>query len=470
MKDSTFPTILQHLFQLLEAQRGIFRQERTYLRALGLLIGELFVFARHTVTQELLALGLSEGDWSPWYRLFSRKRFDLEQASGHVFTQTLAHVAVEQPYGIGVDGVQVPRSSQKMAGTSWLKAPWTPKFKAGIHRAQRFLNLSWLTPLEEGFSRAIPLRWLPAFPEKAVLPAGLSPCKEWEAGLEAIRWVRSQLDAAGRQGQWLLALADGNFEKVVDFWKGLPERTVVLGRSARNRVLDHLPESCGVGRPPDFGKRARKPAEWLKERRGWTTLRVPVRGHGREMRSRVEGPFLRDGLPDRPLFLIVVRGSDRQLKGGRVRRDPSFYLVSAVQQEGNWLLPLPVEILLTWAWQRWKLEVEHRELKSGFGLGEKQCWNPHAAVIPVQWTTWVSAVLLLAGSRTWGLLGGPPGPGRWWHGSRRWSFNTLWRAYRAAFWKNADFRAVWTATGENWLRKGDWMAGLWNSVAGAARV
>jgi len=166
----------------------------------------------------------------------------------------------------------------------------------------------------------------------------------------------------------------------------------------------------------------------------------------------------------------VVRGIDRQLKGRRVRRDPSFYLVSAVQQEGNWLLPLPVEILLTWAWQRWELEVEHRELKSGFGLGEKQCWNPHSAVISVQWTTWVYAVLLLAGYRTWGLLGGPPGPGRWWRGSRRWSFNTLWRAYRAAFWKNADFRAVWTTTGDNWLKKGDWMAGLWNSVAGAARV
>lgn len=466
MKDTTCPTLLQHLFEILAAHRDIFRQERTFWRVAGLLIGELFVFARHTVTQQLLALGLSDEDWSAWYRLFSRQRFDPERAGEQVFSQTLAHVPVDQPYVIGADGVQVPRSSQKMAGTSWLKALGTARFKAGIHRAQRFLNLSWFTPLEEGFSRAVALRWLPAFPEKAVLPADHSPRKEWEAGLEGIRWVRSQLDAAGRQAQWLLALVDGSFEKVLDFWKGLPERTVVLGRSARNRVLYHLPDADGA----EYGKRARKPAEWLKEKLGWTTSTVTVRGRKREMCYRVEGPFVREGLPDRPVFLIVVRGSSRKRKGQRVRYEPVFYVVSAIQQEGSWCLPFPMETLLSWAWQRWELEVEHRELKSGFGLGEKQCWNPHSAVISVQWSAWVYAVLLLAGYRTWGLLGGPPGPARWWRGARRWSFNTLWRAYRAAFWQTADFRAIWTLTGDNWLKKGDWIAGLWNSVAAAARA
>ncbi|MDQ7034772.1 MAG: hypothetical protein Q9P01_08020 [Anaerolineae bacterium] len=29
-------------------------------------------------------------------------------------------------------------------------------------------------------------------------------------------------------------------------------------------------------------------------------------------------------------------------------------------------------------WQRWEVEVCHRELKSNFGLGNKQCHNPHA--------------------------------------------------------------------------------------------
>jgi hypothetical protein len=484
MKDSTFPTLLEALFELLEAHRPIFCQERTYLRALGLLLGELFVFARHTVTQELLALGLTDADWSAWYRLFSRPRYDPERASEVLLAQTLPHVPLDQPwpgqcqpYVAGIDTLQVPRHSQKMPGTSWLKALGTAAFRPGIHRAQRFLDLSWLTPLEAGFSRAIPLRWLTAFPEKAVLPAGLSACKEWQAGLTAINWLRQRLDAAGRGAQLLLVLADGSFEKVSDFWRTLPERVVLLGRSARNRALYHLPTYRGLGRPPEYGVRALRPADWLKVRQGWQTAEIQVRGRTLSLPYRVEGPYVRYDLPNRPVFLIVVRGMDRKVQGrrgnpglARVKRKPAFYLVSAIQSCGGWVLPFSAEFLLAWAWQRWELEVEHRELKSSFGLGDKQCWNQRSAVVSVQWTAWVYAVLLLAGYRTWGLTGGPPTPARWWRGSQRWSFNTLWRAYRAALWKTPDFRAVWTATGDNWLKKGDWIAGLWNSVAGAARA
>jgi len=469
MKDSTFPKLLQALFELLDAHRGMFKQERTFIRVFSLMLSELFVFARHTVTQGLLALGLRDADWSAWYRLFSQERFDPDQAGEVIFAQTLQHVGQQELYPIGVDTVQVPRSSVKMPGTSWLKASGTAPFKPGIHRAQRFLNLSWLVPLSEGFSRAIPLKWLPAFPEKAI-EAEQGHCKDWEAGLKAIGWVRDSLDRNGRSEQLILALVDGGFEKVVAFWQGLPERTILLGRSARNRALYHLPgEYPGTGRPPEYGEKAKKPAEWLKDQTGWKTTAVMVRGRPREMRYRAEGPFLRDALPDKPVFLIVVRGMDRKVNGRRVKRDPAFYLVSASQKEGQWRLPLPPETLLAWAWQRWELEVQHREIKSGFGLGEKQCWNYRSAAVSVQWSAWVYALLLLAGYRTWGLLHGPSNPGRWSKASKRWSFNALWRAFRAAFWNTPDFQAVWTATGDSWLKKGDWLAAKWNSVSAAAR-
>lgn len=468
MKDSTFPQLVQALFDLLQVHQDIFRQKRTFMRAMGLVISEVFVFARHTVTQELLALGLTDVDWSAWYRLFSLGRFDADKAARCFFKQTLPMVEPSDVYVIGVDGVQVPRSSLKMPGTSWLKAPRTAAWKAGIHRAQRFLNLSWLVPLVEGFSRAIPLQWLPAFPAKAI-PAAKGAQKEWEAGLKAIVWVRDQLDAAGRAAQLLLAVADGNFEKAVEFWEGLPERTVFLGRSARNRALYELPEYSGIGRPAQYGPPARKPAEWLKEKKGWCIPSVLVRGRPRQLRCRVEGPYVRDGLPGIPVFLIVVGGIYRKLNGRQVQRKPAFYLVNAFQLNGQWGLPLPLETLLAWAWQRWELEVEHREIKSGFGLGEKQCWNPRSAITSVQWSAWVYGLLLLAGYQTWGLLHGPASPGRWWRGGQRWSFNTLWRAYRAALWNTPDFQTVWTGTGNNWLKKGDWMTGLWNSATAAAR-
>jgi hypothetical protein len=83
------------------------------------------------------------------------------------------------------------------------------------------------------------------------------------------------------------------------------------------------------------------------------------------------------------LFLIVVRGQQYTRFGKTKRREPVFYSVNAMQVHGTWQLPLPVPTLLTWAWQRWELEVVHREAKTGFGLGDKQCFQPHAAVLSV---------------------------------------------------------------------------------------
>jgi hypothetical protein len=173
------------------------------------------------------------------------------------------------------------------------------------------------------------------------------------------------------------------------------------------------------------------------------------------------------------LFLIVVGGAT--WKAGkkeprRAKREPAFYLVNAVWHAGRWVLPLSAPVILAWIWQRWELEVAHREMKSGLGVGQKQCCNLRSAVISVQWSVWVYAILVLAGYQAWGLFHGPRRPERWWPGAKRWSLSTLWRAYRAAIWGSAEFRAIWTTTGANWLDKELWVAGLSNAAAGAARI
>ena len=360
MKDSTLskeiPPILQALMELIEAHRAAFRQERTYRRGVGLVFGELFSFARHTVTQSLLALGLTDGDWSAWYRLFSRERFDEEKLSACLLQESLEHVGVDEPYCAAIDGTSIHRSSLKMPGTSWLRDARFSAFRPGIHRAQRFLHGAWLTPLEEGYSRAIPLRFLLAFPPKAI-PAGVPARREWEAGSVFIHWLRQGLDGAGRAAQQLLVLADGGFD-VLDLWRELPERVTLVTRTARNRCLYYLPKpdsEPGPGRPPSYGERAPHPADWLHAGlRNWPTQSVAVRGKRIQMRYQLLGPFVREGLPERPLFLIVVKGRHRLVGKKKLRykhRGPSFYLVSAVQTcAGDWQLPLPVASLLTWVW------------------------------------------------------------------------------------------------------------------------
>ncbi len=464
--------LLHELLALLLSHRGAFRQERTFGRMQALIFGYLFSFARRTVTQVLLALGLTDDDWSAFYRLFNGPRIDYEELTGCFLSETLENMPETGPYVVVVDGVQVPRHSHKMTGTSWLKNPRTPPFMPGIHRAQRFLHLAALLPQsDEGYSRALPLRWEPAFPEKAVLAEGMEPRKEWEAALDSLRWLRKRLDEAGRRTQRLLVLGDGGF-CVAGLFRALPQSVDLMARCAKNRALYAFPnnEECRRGRRRKYGEKARKPHEWLTERSGWHRTKFMVRGREIRPRYRIEGPFVLKGAPERPVFLLVVKGVDRRSKRHRRQRDPSFFLVTAIQNEERWVLPFPAEELLAWMWQRWEVEVAHREMKTGFGLGEAQCWSKNAAVLAVRWQAWAYSILVLAGYRAWGLGRGPiRPPGRWWNGSRRWSLGTLWRGYRAELWGAEEFRAVFTPTTDGWPEKEELLAGMSNAVGGSLR-
>ena len=457
--------LIKHLFALLRAHRPLFKQERVYQRVVGLVLAEVFVFARHTVTQLLMSLGLTEQDWSGWYRLFSQGRFRVEQASEVLMAETLAHVASEEVYVVAGDGTQTPRSSRKMEGCGWLRNPRTPPFRVGIHAAQRWFNGSWLMPAEAGYSRAVPLRWLPAFTDKSQ-PVAHEPCPEWQAAALFVAWVRQRLDAAGRAAQSVLMVADGHYDNL-NLWRALPAGVILLARSAKNRVLYELPTPpTGRGRPCRYGSRAPTPQQLWQQRHGWQPVTLLVRSRLRHLQVKVQGPYLRRGAADRPLMLIVVRGKANR----RTRREPLPFLVNAaVNQHGQWALPLPVATLLFWAWQRWEVEVAHRELKSNFGLGHKQCWQPIAAVASTQWSAWVYAILLLAGYRTWGLTHAPAVPTRWWPGAPRWSLSTLWRAYRAAFWGSHQFRPLWSATSSDWAEKEDLLLALRHSAFASAR-
>jgi hypothetical protein len=481
---TTSTPLLDALRTLLVSHRPAFRQERTFLRAQALILGHLFAFAKRTITQALIALGLTEHDWSSFYRLFGHRRIDYEQLSTCFFRETLPHVSPSAPYVAVVDGVQIPRSSYKMPGTSWLKSPKTPPFRPAPHRAQRFLHLAALLPKSEaGYSRALPLRMEPSFPEKAVPAEGFAPKKQWEAALEGIVWLRANLDEAGRNKQTLLVLGDGDFS-VAEFRASLPEEGVILmSRCAKNRALYELPEAAAEqqgpnkrGRRRKYGDRAKKPEEWLAKGDGWRQAHLRVRGRSIRPRYRVEGPFVIKKASERPVFLVVVKGVRRGRASSPKRhrwRKAAFWLVSAVPDHNNsegWRLPYPPEELLSWAWQRWEVEVCHREMKSGFGLGEAQCWGAHSAILCVRWRAFSYGVLVLAGFRVWGLGRGPiRPPGKWWGGSGRWSLGTLWRGYRSEMWGSGEFRPIFAPTRGGWPKKEVLLAAQGNAVYGSLR-
>jgi len=460
--------LLPALLSMVEKCKVAYGQRRVYNRVLGLVMAEFFAFGRHTMTQLLLVLGLTAEDWSGWYRVFSQGRFDEAQNSGVMVQEMLLEVEEREPFVVGLDGFHVPKSSQRMPGTGWMRGLNTAKFKPGIQRGQRFVEGSWLTPLVNGFSRAIPLRCLAAFTEKAVPCAGTEPRTEVAAGLTILAWLRQQMDAAGRAQQPLVSLQDGGYDTLA-FWGELPARTIGVTRTARNRCLYALPAADAHGNR-HYGAKAPAPSAWLKERKGFQSQTVMVRGNQRTMRYRVEGPYLRDGRPNVPLFLLVVGGSQRPAAARRQRYEPCFFLISALCTAGVWSLPLPITDLLAWLWQRWELEVAHRQMKSGLGLGEKQCWNDLATVATVQWSVWLYALLMLTGYRTWGNDAGGRPPGLWRTAPKRWSFNTCWRALRAELWQHPHFRPTWSWSRTNWLETEPFWDNLFNSVLGSTRI
>jgi hypothetical protein len=461
------PVLMTEILSLVGKCESIYKQKRVFNRVLALVMAELFAFGRHTLTQLLLTLGLTEEDWSAWYRLFSMQRYVEEATSAVMLGEMLCEAPEEAPFVVGVDAFPVPRESQTMPGTGWARGLRTAKFRPGIQRVQRFVEVSWLPTMDDGYSRAIPLRTLPAFTAKSV-PCEEEPRTEVKAGLEILEWTRKQMDKKERSEQLLMALGDGNYD-TLDFWQGLPERTIALARTARNRALYHLPPKDGHGNRK-YGEKAPAPCEWLRKRKGFCYQDIMIRGRQRTMRYRLEGPYLRDEQPDIPLFLIVIGGGRRPKGSRRKQYKPCFFLVSAVLVDGEWVLPLPIEELLAWLWQRWELEVAHRQMKSGLGLGEKQCWNQYATIATVQWSLWIYSLMMLAGYRVWRNQCGPVPLGLWRVIPRRWSFNTLLRTIRAEMWQHPVFRTTWIWSRDNWAVNESLWDNLFNSILASARV
>lgn len=122
---------------------------------------------------------------------------------------------------------------------------------------------------------------------------------------------------------------DGHYDNL-KLWQALPAGVTMLTRSAKNRVLHHLPDPDAHGNRK-YGARVPQPQAIWQARKGWQAIQLEVRGKTRHLQVKVRGPLLRKGAPDCPLFLIVVRGKQRQGKHGRyLRRQPLPFLVNAI--------------------------------------------------------------------------------------------------------------------------------------------
>lgn len=472
--DASSTPLLTTFFGLLQAYRTEVPQERTFVRMAQLSLGSIMSLGRHTISQMLVVLGVGDTDWTAWYRLFNQSRIDMTALQGTLVEQVVAEIPADAPViMVGVDGTQLPRSSKRMPGCGLTVSPRSPKWQRGLHYAQRYVGISALLPRSAaGDSRAIPVRWALLRTAKTT-PMGKEPERtECQGAIELVTWVRERLDALKRTTQPLLVLGDGAYSNA-GVLKGLPERALLFARCAKNRALFGLPEYRreGKGRQKWYGERGPTPAETIHDQTGWRTYPIVVRGRTIPVTAKVTGPWLVKGAHLHPVMLVVVHGVDHGKGATRRQRDPQFFLVSVrVTSEDEWRLALPVAEFLAWAWQRWEVEVMHRELKSSFGIGEQQAFSDRGAANVVPWMVWVYALLVLTGYRTWRLgTGSVPDLGRWWS-ARRWSFGRLWQGLRQELWQLGEFQPVWQRSPDTWAEITAWITTQTNATLGVRRL
>jgi len=343
-----------------------------------------------------------------------------------------------------LDGTQLPRTSKRLPGVGFLRAPRTPVWRPGIHYAQRWEGLSGLTPVStDGDARAVPLWFEPAPTPKATTWDGYPPRKEWEAGLAALGWLRAHLAECEASTRPIVAVADGAYTGAA-LWNGLPAHTTLLARCPKNRALFALPSVYrGRGRRRLYGEQGPAPQDQRADPEEWQQLRCQVRGTTHHLTVKVTGPWVVKKASAHPLMLIIVKGS-QHIRGARIiRRDPTYYLVSAVKvtigegadQTQIWTLPWPLAELLSWAWQRWEVEVMHRELKSGWGLGDQQQTHPVSAALVPQWVVWAYAMLVLVACQAG--VAGPAPPATKWYRGRRWTPRDVLAEVRQDLWQRS---------------------------------
>ena len=456
----------------LAAARPLVRQERTFTRLRLLTLGSVLALGRHTLTQLLVTLGLGDQDWTAWYRLFNRGRIALETGQRQVVEALLADLAPDAPFPVVLDATQLPRCSSRFPGAGLTNAPRSPSWRPGLHLAQRIELVSGLLPRSAaGDSRAVPIR-ATYLRSAHTNPLGDLPEQSEGAGAVALlQWLRDVLTAQTGSARPILALGDGAYS-TAPVLRALPAQTWLLARCAKNRALFAVPEPEAPrrGRKRLYGARGNTPQATLHERPGWQTHAVAVRGRTVPLRVKVTGPWVVHGAPAQPVMLVVVKGIDRGSGGSRRQRAPQFFLVSAQVSGADWALPLPVAELLGWAWQRWEVEVMHRELKSSFGLGDQQAWSAQGTPDTLAWVLWSYALLILTGYQVWGL-GPSPGPdlGRWGR-PRRWSIGRVLQELRAELWHTRELTPVWCRSRDAWPAMETWLVTQTNAALGVRQL
>lgn len=403
----TPPLLLQRWLALVAPWQAVFAQQRTFTRAARQALGSLLVLGRATLSRILWANGRQQQAWSGEYFLHARARWEPQDLFEPLLQQALA-LCPGRLVGVAVDDTRLRKTGRSIPQAAWQRDPLGPPFHTNLMLGLRFLQASLLVPLHRAgplSARAIPIRFeevsVVKKPSKGACPEAWlrykQDCKLLNLSqrfVTTMGMLRAALDQAGGARKLLALAVDGSFCNRTVF-TAVVERTVLIARARKDARL------CFAAPP---GGRRRYAVEKFTpeqvrqdESLAWKTTKIFYGGKRRKVRYKeVREALWQRGARTRPLRLLVLAPTPyRKRKSSKTYyRRPAYLLCTDLSSSARQLIQIYFD--------RWQIEVNHREEKDTLGVGQAQLWNPVA--VPRQPVLVVAAysALLLAALQAFG--------------------------------------------------------------------
>jgi hypothetical protein len=394
-------TLLDALLPILQDWRGVFPQQRTFQRAGRQALGSLVCLGRRCLSRIIWTNGGQNRSWSAEYFLHSRCQWQPQQLFRPILTRALAYCP-QRLVGVALDDTRLRKSGRSIPQAFYQRDPMSPPFHLNLVLGLRFLQASLLLPLHRTTSvgtRALPIR----FEEVSrIKRPGKKATEEMKRQYRELvkqknlshrfvamgKQLRLEMDLAGGHDKILVLTGDGSFCNRTCF-ADIPERSVLLVRARKDAKL--------CFRAPTDSRRFYGVEKFTPEQvrqddsRAWKTTKIFYGGKRRKIRYKeISEVYWQRGGGKRPLRLIVIAPTPyRKSKSKRLYyRDPAYLLTSDLRSSLKQLLQIYFD--------RWQIEVNHREEKDTLGVGQAQLWNPTS--VPKQPVLAVAAysALLLA--------------------------------------------------------------------------
>jgi hypothetical protein len=404
-------TLLAALVEITAAWRAVFPQTRSWRRAVRQALGSLVCLGRRCLTRIIWTNGGQQRSWSAEYFLHSRCVWQPQGLFQPILQRGLG-ICPGSLVGAAVDETRLAKTGRRIVQAFYQRDPLSPPFHVNLMLGLRFLQASLLVPLHRCapvHTRALPIRFQEVSCVKK--PGRRAPPEAWvqyKAAVKqhnlSVRFVemmhalRQDLDAAGGSAKTLVIAGDGSFCNRTCL-RAREQRTELIVRTRKDAVL------CGrapAGSPRFYHPRTFTPEQVRQDQsHPWRVTKVCYGGKRRKLRYKeVALIYWRTVARKRPLRLLVVAPTPyRKRKSAKLYyRQPAYLLTTDLRS--------PAKALLQIYFDRWQIEVNHRDEKDTLGVGQAQLWNPIA--VPKQPVLAVAAysALLLASLLTFGAARG----------------------------------------------------------------